>query len=256
MALQLFHLFSPLVLVLLVTTTVVAVVATTDQWDTAFATFYGDMSGKETMQGACGYGNLFDEGYGLQTTALSTALYNDGEACGACFEIQCFNDTRWCAPGSVTVTATNFCPPNLTKPSADGGLCNPPRKHFDLSMPMFVKITKDFHAGIVPVQFRRVTCWKKGGIKFEIKGNPFWMQVLVYNVAGAGDVKAVSVKGSGTGWTPMSRNWGQNWLTSTGKLQGQSLSFSVTTSDGRTVQSPDVAPANWQFGQTFEGKQF
>ncbi|PKA64403.1 hypothetical protein AXF42_Ash009625 [Apostasia shenzhenica] len=50
MALQLFHLFFPFVLVLLVTTTAVAAVATTDQWDTAFATFYGDMSDKETMR--------------------------------------------------------------------------------------------------------------------------------------------------------------------------------------------------------------
>ncbi|PKA64406.1 Expansin-A2 [Apostasia shenzhenica] len=226
-----------------------------DGWLEAHATFYGDMSGGETMQGACGYGNLFDQGYGLATTALSSVLFNGGKTCGACFEIQCFNDTRWCAPGSVTVTATNLCPANWSKPSDNGGWCNPPRNHFDLSMPMFVKITKDYHAGIVPILFRRVTCWKKGGIKFEIKGNPFWMLVLVYNVAGAGDVTAVSVKGSATGWITMSRNWGQNWQTSE-KLQGQSLSFSVTASDGRTVWSMDVAPANWQLGQTFEGKQF
>lgn len=97
--------------------------------------------------GACGFNDKDKPVFGKDTTALSTALFNSGATCGACYEIKC-DAKQGCKAGSVVVTATDLCPPG------GEGWCNTPKEHFDMSQPAFLKIA-EHKAGIVPVKYRR-----------------------------------------------------------------------------------------------------
>ncbi|XP_062205571.1 expansin-A31-like [Phragmites australis] len=235
----------------LVLCTVLAVclaVAAAD-WSPGTATFYGGPDGSGTMDGACGYGNLYNAGYGVNNAALSETLFNDGASCGQCYLIMCdTSKSTSCKPGNtITVTATNMCPANYVLPN--GGWCGPGRPHFDMSQPAWENIGI-YKAGVIPVLYQRVQCSRSGGVRFSLAGSKYFLLVNIQNIGGSGSVGAAWVKGTETGWIQMSRNWGANWQALSG-LVGQALSFAVTSTGGQYLQFPDVVPAWWQFGQTF-----
>ncbi|TYH86798.1 hypothetical protein ES332_D01G070100v1 [Gossypium tomentosum] len=185
-------------------------------WFNAHATFYGADQSPFSLGGACGYDNTLHAGFGANTAALSGALFRDGEACGACYQLRCDYraDPKWCLRrASVTITATNFC--------------------------------------IVPVLYRRVPCKRRGGVRFTLKGQSSFNMVMITNVGGSGNVKAAWIRGSRTStWLPMNRNWGANWQSSI-DLRNQRLSFKLTLVDGKTLEFLNVVPSTWKFGQTF-----
>ena len=201
--------------------------------------------------GACGYENMHEGGYGISNTALSGALFRQGEACGSCYELLCNakDDPAWCLPGRtrIRVTATNLCPPY------GAGWCNHPNHHFDLSMPAYLTIAR-YKAGIVPVFYRRVPCLRKGGVRFSMKGNAYFNTVVISNVGGSGDVRGVWVNADGFSanyWQALQRNWGAIWVNNIGNVEGKALSFRAMIGDGQTLTFYNAVPSNWRFGQTF-----
>ncbi|XXG43502.1 hypothetical protein AAC387_Pa01g3523 [Persea americana] len=156
----------------------------------------------------------------------------------------------WGSP-FTTVTATNLCPPNWSEDSNAGGWCNPPRTHFDMSKPAFMKIA-DWKAGIVPVMYRRVPCVKRGGLEFSFQGNGYWLLVYVMNVGGGGNIGGIWVKGSRTGWIAMTHNRGASYRAFS-TLGGQSLSFKITSyTTKETIMAWNVAPSDWNVGVTYK----
>lgn len=100
----------------------------------------------------------------------------------------------------------------------------------------------------------RIPCVKKGGIRFLLNGNAWFNLVLVYNVAGAGAVDNMEMKGSGSSFFTMTRNWGENWELKQ-KLVGQPLAFRLTLSDNTKLTSNSAVPKWWRFGSTYECTQ-
>ncbi|KAF3574199.1 hypothetical protein F2Q69_00060749 [Brassica cretica] len=187
-----------------------------------------------------------------QPAALSTTLFKDGYGCGQCFQIMCVQ-SQYCYYGnpSTVVTATNLCPPNWYQDSNNGGWCNPPRTHFDMAKPAFMKLA-NWKAGIIPVAYRRVPCKRSGGMRFQFQGNAYWLLIFVMNVGGAGDIKSMDVKGSRTNWICMIHNWGASYQAFS-SLYGQSLSFRVTSyTTDQKVYAWNVAPSNWNAGMTYQ----
>ncbi|CAB4269447.1 unnamed protein product [Prunus armeniaca] len=143
-------------------------------WDNAHAT------------GACGYGNLFQQGYGLETNSSEHSTIQQWAYCGACFEVMCVDDPQWCIPNSGTIkitAATNFCPTKLD-PAPDHW-CTPPMKHFDLSMGYVHKACTG-QSCIFLSNIEESLALKKEGLSFCSKENPFLAAVLVYNVGRVG----------------------------------------------------------------------
>ncbi|CAD6212712.1 unnamed protein product [Miscanthus lutarioriparius] len=229
---------------------VVALAATSavDAWSRGTATFYGGSDASGTMGGACGYDNLYNAGYGVLNAALSQVLFNNGASCGQCYTIKCdATQSVWCKPGNtVTVTATNLCPPNYALPN--GGWCGPRRPHFDMSQPAWENIGI-YRGGVIPVLYQRVRCSRQGGVRFRITGSQYFQLTLITNVGGSGSIQSMSVKGTKTGWIAMTRNWGAQWQSNS--VLNKALSFMVTSTGGQTLYINNVVPDWWVLGMTF-----
>ncbi|CAM6127281.1 unnamed protein product [Calypogeia fissa] len=106
------------------------------------------------FHGAFGYGDLYKQGYGTNTAALSNALFNNGLSCGACFALQCeISQTSYCYSYNILyITATNNCPQG-----SFGGWCDYPKVHFDLAYPAFTQLAYAY-GGVIPIQYKRVPC--------------------------------------------------------------------------------------------------
>eukprot|EP00897_Mesotaenium_endlicherianum_P004073 jgi/Mesen1/3694/ME000202S02788 len=188
----------------------------------------------------------------MWVAAGSEALFKGGNGCGSCYRIKCKAPAQYCNGQSIVVPITDLCP--------GGGWCGGGLKHFDLSEPAFSAIA-DRAAGHVELSYERVPCTFSGSMKFIImEANAYWLNVLVENVAGPGDIGRMQVKPDGGDWKDMVHIWGANWvfngyLRSPLALRVTSLLDNQTVTTGDTCVPKDFAGGTYDCGVQFSYKQ-
>lgn len=71
-----------------------------------------------------------------------------------------------------------------------------------------------------------------------MKGESNFNMVMISNVGGSGDIKAVWIRGSiktRMTWVPIHMNWGANWQSNV-DLRSQTLSFKLMLVDGKILE--------------------
>lgn len=206
------------------------------------ATFYGDATDSNLASGHCG----FLGHYGKDVVAVSEDLWADGLACGACFELECFNDTACHEGVKYTVTVTDSC--INCGGFSDKGIS--PGQHFDLSRTAFAAIS-DLSAGLIQVKATRVACSSLVPSVY-IRGTEWWFETRFMGLPGdAGNAELVTIQDAKGTQREMVKSWGGAF-----ELIGQKLEapFSLTVVDGynSTWSFPDAIPLGWTTDQAFD----
>ncbi|XP_027333525.1 expansin-A8-like [Abrus precatorius] len=199
--------------------------------------------------GANGNGN-----YGTDTALLDEISYKNGLMHNACFRIECV-DKPWCKSVPTDVTIAGPFRPNSIL-SCNSQSCNPLLQLL-LRKGTLLRIAND-KVTDTPVMASRVFCAKVGGIKFTITGHDNLTRVLPENMAGAGNIKKLFIKGSGgQQWQRMQWDGDGYWRINC-SFVGQSLSFLIIAGDDARLSCNTVFDAQWTTGQTIDstGCQF
>ncbi|XP_010531681.1 PREDICTED: expansin-like B1 [Tarenaya hassleriana] len=166
------------------------------------ATHYTTPDGKGTPSGACGYGESGKDMNYAKVTGVSNLWYG-GTGCGACYQVKC-TMYPYCKKEGVTVAVTDY---------GQGD-----RTDFVMNKAAFAQMARPgasgrlISYGTVDVTYRRVPCrYASPNVRIKIHENsryPDYLSLVLLNVNGVNDVKAIEVKGYQGGWVRMRNAYG------------------------------------------------
>jgi len=216
-------------------------------WTAGRSTYYCTSS-----SGACGFQYFTQQANSWpfeHTTAPNQAFYNNGQMCGACFEVSCTSqwnssDTSWCKDQTVVVQVADECPVQGNEKYCSGDIV-----HFDLSSQAFAVIANPA-VGVIATRYRRVACEPKENLVF-LTGtglNSYYFAGSVPNAGYIGTVDSVSVNGikatlGSAAWTAQDPSKFQIPLTVSITSGQQTITVMVQTI---TDSTPFQASSNFQ----------
>lgn len=224
---------------------------TSGSYSKAVATWYGSPNGAGSDGGACGYTTTVSQSpINSMVAAGSSALFEGGKGCGACYMVKCTTDTNAaCSGNPVKVMIMDQAPELLQVP------------HFDFGGIAMGAMATDGNgaalrnAGQFYIQYQRTDCNFRNPLKFKVDSgsNMQYMAVIVEYEDGKTDIKSVEVKESGsTAWEMMAESWGAVYKLDAGHDLAFPLSLRVTlNSGGNPIVAADVIPKEWAPGSTY-----
>ncbi|XP_015055310.1 expansin-B6-like [Solanum pennellii] len=230
-----------------------SIVAETDPFSPAVATWYGDSAGAGSDGGACGYGNdVKNPPFSAMVSAGNENIFKGGKGCGACYQVMC-KEKSACSEIPITVTITDECPGSCGNYGAPF--------HFDLSGTAFGALAKPGQAdllrgdGIINIGYKRVACnYPQTTLTFKMDqgSNPSYFSCVIEFENGEGDLGLVELQSS-TGldnkWLPMQHSWGANWKIELPPQIKPPFSIRLTTLDSnKTLVANNVIPLDWAPG--------
>nr|GLL44648.1 expansin-like B1 [Ipomoea trifida] len=206
------------------------------------ATLYKQPDGKGTPDGACGYKDYGRFVNGGEVCTVTNKLFNNGAACGSCYQVKCRIQALCSSTGTKVVVTDN------------GG--GPTGTDFICSYVGFRKMAKAgkedelVKKGIVGITYEKVPCDYTDSVAIKVtdqSSNPGYLSILVLN---AGDVASVEVYDTESGtWIAMRRVYGAVFDLSNppqGELQ---VRLQIGTS---TDYSKNPIPDTWSAGDVID----
>ena len=219
-------------------------------WQRTYMGAVSDAQGSVTD--ACGFNrnNTDSHIFNSMTAGVSSAVWNNGALCGACFAVQCIGSKACRSKSIIRVTVTNHCPGT----AKTGGICALPHKAMVLSPAAYDAISKRRNAGDLNLRIMRIPCVEQGGVKFNVvMGNEYFLGVLIQGVNGPGGISSVQCAIGNGAYLPMKRNYGAVWSIVDKKVSGQPISFKITgdTAGVAPIEVKNALPANWAVNGTY-----
>ncbi|KAK9203389.1 hypothetical protein WN943_013643 [Citrus x changshan-huyou] len=211
------------------------------------ATYYGSPDGLGTPAGACGfgaYGRTVNDG----NVAGVSSLWNNGTACGACYQVRC-NVPEVCTDYGVYVLATDY------GEEYDTEFILSPRAYG--RMALTDKSEELYTFGVVDVEFLRVPCRFRGyNVMFKVHENskyPQYLAVSMLYVGGQNDVLAVEIwQEDCKEWVAMRRAFGAVFDIFNPPPGAINLRMQVSGSAGlRWVVANNAIPKVWKAGVAY-----